>query len=689
MNGNPKPRLLDPGVAKPPVARRVPKVDAVHGETRVDEYFWLREKGAPEVVAYLEAENAYADAVMRPTEPLQEALYTEFLSRIKQTDLSVPYRFGEHWYYSRTEEGKQYPIMCRRLGEDGPEEITLDLNELAEGHSYLGLGAYAVSRDGSLLAYSLDTTGFRVYTLQVKNLETGEVLADRVTGVDTIAWAADDKTMFYTVEDEAKRPHRLYRHVLGTQDDELVYEEADRLYRLEVYRSRDWAYLFAVSSSSITTETRAISATSPTEPPRVLIPRETAHEYYVDHRDGLFYIRSNKGAVNFRVVTAPASDPTEANWSELVPHRPDVMIEDVDVFSGHCVLTARERGLPMLEVIELETGDRHAIAFDQPVYALSPENNPEFDTRLFRFQYQSFITPLSVYEYDLATRDRRLLKQTEVLGDFDPSRYAMERFFVTAGDGAQVPVSMVYRKELVRDGSRPALLYGYGSYGISISTSFNSARLSLLDRGVVFAVAHIRGGGELGKPWHDAGKLLVKQNTFTDFVECAEHLVREGYTSPDRLAIQGGSAGGLLMGAVCNMRPDLFASVLSQVPFVDVINTMLDDSLPLTVGEYLEWGNPNDPRFYAYMRGYCPYTNLEAKAYPAMLVKTSYNDSQVMYWEPAKYVARLRTLKTDDNPLLFKTNMGAGHHGASGRYDHLREIALDYAFVLASLGIGA
>ncbi len=679
---------LDLNAARPPVADKVPRQETLHGETWVDHYYWLREKANPKVTAYLEAENAYTVAVMKPTEAFQEALYQEILGRIQETDLTVPYRLDGFWYYSRTEAGKQYPINCRKRGSlDGQEEVTLDLNELAKGHKFLSRGAYAVSDDTHLLAYSTDVTGFRHYTLSIKDLRTGALLPDRIEKVNAVAWAADNKTLFYVTEDAAKRPYRLYCHTLGNPKDELVYEEKDELYRLSVRRSRDKTYLYAVSESSTTSEVRYLSADRPTESPRVVLPREDDHKYQVHHRDGLFYLRTNKDAKNYRLVTAPAADPRPSNWKELIAHRPAALLEAVDVFARHAVVAEREGGLPKLRVLDLGTGKDHTMAFPEPVYSVFAHTNPEFQTTAFRFNYQSLVTPASVFEYDLNSRKRTLLKQTPVRGGYDAGQYTSERIHATAADGTRIPISLVYRKGVKRDGSAPLLLYGYGAYGASLPVAFQSARLSLLDRGVIYAMAHIRGGKEMGETWHDQGKMLSKRNTFTDFIAAADHLVAAKYTTRDRLAIQGGSAGGLLIGAVVNQRPDLCKAAVLQVPFVDVINTMLDASLPLTVQEFLEWGNPRNKAEYDYLKSYCPYTNLAARDYPALLVQTSFNDSQVMYWEPAKYVAKLRATKTDRNPLLLKTNMAAGHGGASGRYDALREQAFTQAFVLSQLGI--
>jgi oligopeptidase B len=689
---------------QPPVARRHPVEHVIHGDPRIDDYAWLRDKNDPAVIAYLNAENAYTDAVLRDTEPFQEKLYQEMLGRILQTDLSVPYRLRGYLYFTRTEEGKQYPIHCRRRdAENAPEQLLLDLNALAKDHSFLSLGAFAVSDDNSLLAYSLDATGFRRYTLQIKDLRTGETLPVRIERVTSAAWAADNRTLFYTVEDETtKRSHRLYRHVLGAAEpDALLYEEHDERFRIDIERTRSGAFLLLTIASHTTSEVRYLSAAQPNAAFRLIAPREDNHEYYADHRPGpagdpsggIFYIRTNSGGRTFRLVTATVGDPQQDSWRDFIPNRPDVMLASAQAFASHLVLYEREGGLPYLRVVPLGGGARdplassERIAFTEPVYTASLGANPEFVTNHLRFQYESFITPRSVFDYDLRTGEQILRKQQPVLGGYDPTQYASELVLARAPDGTTVPLSIVYRRDATRDGSAPLLLYGYGSYGISVPVNFSSNRLSLLDRGVIYAIAHVRGGGELGKPWHDAGRMHKKRNTFTDFITSAERLIALRYTTPDRLIIEGGSAGGLLMGAVANLRRDLFRIVISHVPFVDVLNTMLDASLPLTVGEYEEWGNPQIAEDYFYMKSYCPYTNLERKAYPTMLVKTSLNDSQVMYWEPAKYVAKLRTLKTDANPLLLKINMGAGHGGASGRYDYLREIALDYAFLLRELGI--
>jgi oligopeptidase B len=675
---------------KSPVARRIPKVDVVHGERRVDDYAWMRDKADPAVAAYLEAENAYADAAMASTTPLQETLYREMLGRILETDMGVPYRKGDFLYYSRTEEGKQYPIYCRKRGVDAPEEVTLDLNALAAGHTFMSLGAYAVSDDGAFLAYAVDVTGFRQYTLAVKDLRTGQTLPDAAERVGSVAWAADDATLFYTVEDEqTKRQYQLWRLRLGAAEPVVVFEEGDEAFNIGVGRTRSRAYLVLGVGSHTTSEAWILPAETPEAEWRLVAPRIPEQEYEIDHHGDLLYLRVNDVGRNFRLVSAPVAGPGRDAWTEVVPHRHDVMLEGLDFFRDHYVLWERQDGLPQIRVTSLRDGRSHRVSFPEPVYSLFPSANAEWDATLYRFSYQSLVTPSAAFDYDMETRERTLLKEQPVLGGYDRTAYVSERVHATASDGTAVPVSLVYKKGAPRDGTAPCLLTGYGAYGFPMPITFSSNRLSLLDRGVVYAIAHVRGGGDLGKPWHDDGRMMHKRNTFTDFIACAELLVREGYTGPKSLAIEGGSAGGLLMGAVSNMRPDLFRAVISRVPFVDVINTMLDESLPLTVAEFEEWGNPKKKEEYDYITTYCPYTNLEAKAYPAMLVKTSFNDSQVMYWEPAKYVARLRTLTTGSSVVLLKTNMAAGHGGASGRYDHLREIAFDDAFLLTELGLGA
>jgi oligopeptidase B len=706
-----------------PIARKQHTETRLHGAVLSDDYAWLRDKEDPEVTAYLEAENAYAEACMAPLAGLREELYREMLSHVKQTDVSVPFLDRGWWYLTRTEEGRQYAIHCRRrdtpgaadtpqmLGAPGldsetwetsslktgdvhDEQVLLDGNQLAEGHAFFAIGATDITDDGRWLAYSTDTTGFRQYTLHIKDLATGETLPYEVERVGSAVWAADNRTLFYTVEDEEqKRQFQLWRHALGTPlaEDVLVYQDDDERFNLGAGRTRDGKFLVVESASHTTTESRVLPAGEPLGTFTLISPRQDEHEYSIDHRNGLWFIRTNDQGRNFRLVTAPVASPGREHWTEVIPHRDNVMIEEVDLFAGFFVACEREDGLPRLRIWRFAGNGPDAvaaseIAFPEPVYSAHPHINRVFATATFRYAYQSLVTPASVYEYDLASGSSTLLKQLEIPGGFDRSLYASERVHATAEDGAQVPVSLVYRKDRCTGGN-PLYVYGYGSYGYALPIGFSGNRLSLLDRGVVMAYAHIRGGGDLGKPWHDAGKMLVKRNTFTDFIAAVEHLTAAGYGDAARVAIEGGSAGGLLMGAVVNLRPDLFRAVLSHVPFVDVMNTMLDATLPLTVPEYEEWGNPNEETYFRYMLSYSPYDNLKAGSYPAMLVKTSLHDSQVMYWEPAKYVAKLRTLKTDNNPLLLVTNMQAGHGGSSGRYDYLKEIAFDYAFLLRELGL--
>ena len=682
----------------PPIARREPKQTELHGAILVDDYAWLREKESPEVTAYLEAENAHAEAVMAPLAALREQLYQEMLSHIKQTDVSVPYRDGAWWYYSRTEEGLQYSVYCRKADiANAPEQIILDGNALAEGHSFMSVGDTDITDDGRWLAYSVDHTGFRQYTLHIKDLTTGEALDGAVQRVGSIVWAADNRTLFYTVEDEEqKRQYQLWRHELGSDHstDKLVFEEPDERFNLSAGRTRDGKFLIMEAGSHTTTESRFLPTEAngaPGDEWTLVAAREDDQEYSIDHRHGLWFIRTNDRGRNFRLVTAPVATPGREFWTELLAHRSNVMLEDIDLFERFFVSCEREDGLPRLRLWSFTANDRaiqsNEIRFPEPVYSASPHINREFDATCFRYAYQSLVTPSSVYEYDIATNNSTLLKQLEVPGGFDRELYASERVFATASDGVAVPVSLVYRKDQRKAGENPLYVYGYGSYGYSLPIGFNANRLSLLDRGVVMAYAHIRGGGDLGKPWHDAGKMLVKRNTFTDFITAVEYLTASGYADPTRVAIEGGSAGGLLMGAVTNLKPQIFRAVLSHVPFVDVMNTMLDASLPLTVPEYEEWGDPNHAEYFQYMLSYSPYDNLKPGSYPAILVKTSLHDSQVMYWEPAKYVAKLRTLKTDAHPLLLVTNMQAGHGGASGRYDYLKEIAFDYAFLLRELSL--
>ena len=672
----------------PPVAKKVPVAMTKFGDRRVDNYFWLREKADPAVIDHLEAENAYTDAVTKPLEGFRDRLYKEMLARIKETDESVPYRRHGWWYYTREVEGLQYPIYCRRRGSmEATEEVMLDVNELASGKAYTGVDFWEVSPDGNYLAYGADFTGYREYTVHVKDLRTGEMLRDRLERVDDMTWAGDSATLFYVQQNAAKRPDRMFRHRLGAAKDELVWEEKDELFDLNVGATRSEEWIVATSSSKDTSEVRVLPAARPETALRTVARRRTGHEYYVDHHGSEFWIRTNDKGRNFRLVRAPVTDPAPKNWKQVLPHRKPVMLEDVDLFRSFWVAKERDDGVLKLRVTDFATGDFHYIAMPEPVYSTGAGTNAEYDTGAFRFVYQSYVTPRTVYDYDVAKRSRTLLKQQPVLGGYEPQEYDSAMLMATAQGGTKVPVSLVWKKALRKGGPQPLLLYGYGSYGYPMDVHFSSTRLSLLDRGMVFAVAHVRGGGDRGRLWYDEGKLAKKMNTFTDFIAAAEHLVATQWTAADRLVIEGGSAGGLLVGAAANLRPELFRAVVSQVPFVDVVTTMLDATLPLTTQEYLEWGNPNREKDYRTIRAYSPYDNIAPKAYPAMLVEASLNDSQVPYWEAAKYVAKLRELRTDANVVLLKTILGAGHGGASGRYDALKELAFTYTFILDQVGL--
>ena len=678
-------------MASPPSADKQPKTLSLHGDDRVDDYFWLRYRDDPSVMAYLEAENDYTKAVMAHTEGLQTALYDEMLARIQETDLSVPYRKGDYYYYSRTETGKAYPIYCRKAGSlDAPETVLLDQNALAEGHDFFALGLFDVSPNHQLLAYSVDTAGSERYTLFFLNLATGHLYPETIleTGYG-FAWGNDNQTVFYTLMDEANRPFKLMRHRLGSavSDDELVYHEADEFYFLSVGKTRSDAYILLELGSKITSEVHYLDANQPEGKFQVIQPRSSGIEYQVEHHSDSFYIVTNDEALNFKLMRTPVTAPTKDNWQLVIPHREQVLLEGVSAFVKHLVIYEREAGLPTIRVRQLGSGEEHYIQFPDPTYSADEGSNPEFDTETLRFNYTSLVTPRSVFDYNLETQERELKKETPVLGGYDRTQYASERLMATAADGTQVPLSIVYKKGIAKDSANPLLLTGYGSYGFSYPAAFSSARLSLLDRGVVVAIAHIRGGSEMGRQWYEDGKFLKKKNTFTDFIACSEHLIAQGWTSPAHLAVMGGSAGGLLMGAVINLRPDLFKAVVAHVPFVDVVTTILDDHLPLSVMEREEWGDPNDKTFYDYMKSYAPYDNVEAKDYPNLLITAGLNDSRVAYWEPAKWTAKLRSLKTDQHHLLLKTNMGAGHGGASGRYDSLKETAFEYAFLFDQWGL--
>jgi len=674
----------------PPQAAKHPEVLQIHGDDRIDPYFWLRDAENPKTIAYLEAENAYTQAMLAHTEPLQAQLYQEMLGRIQETDLSVPYQKGEFFYYSRTEKGQSYAIFCRKRGSlTAPEEVLLDHNKLAEGKEYCELGVLQVSPDHKTLAYAIDTDGSERYTLYFLNLETFEQYPEEIPDVYYgLAWGNDSQTVFYTQVDEAHRPYRLWRHHLGqsAKTDHLVYEEADEAFYLSLGKSRSESYIFLNLGSKVTSEIWYLDANQPTESFQIIQPRSPGVEYQVAHHSDSFYLLTNQDALNFKLMKAPIADLSQ--WELVIPHRSEVFLEGVSAFADHLVIYERQRGLPMVRIRQLSTGAEHYITFPEPTYEVGEGNNPEFHTQVLRFSYTSLVTPSSVYDYDMVTQVRELKKETPVLGGYDRTQYRSDRMLATAADGTEVPISLVCRVDCDRSKPHPLFLTGYGSYGASYPVYFSSNRLSLLDRGVVMAIAHVRGGAEMGRGGYEAGKFLHKKNTFTDFIACAEHLIAKGWTTPAQLAISGGSAGGLLMGAVINLRPDLFHAVVADVPFVDVVTTILDPSLPLSVMEWEEWGNPNDPNYYTYMKSYSPYDNVVAQNYPAMLVTAGLNDARVKFWEPAKWVAKLRDLKTDHNLLLLKTNMGAGHGGASGRYDRLREIALEYAFLLDQWGLG-
>lgn len=685
------PVAADDVVTKPPVAATQPHSFDFHGSTIEDPWFWMKDKTNPEVIRYLEAENTYRESLTKHLEPFAETLYQEMLSHIKQTDLEVPVRDNSYWYYSRTQEGKQYPFFCRKQDSlEAAEEILLDVNQLAEGQKFMSAFPVGVSDNGQFFAYLTDTTGFREYYLSIKDLVTGKLVEDKFVKVAGFEWAGDNRTVFYIVEDEAKRAHQLFRHILGQPacSDVLVYDEKDELYTLEISRTRDKNYLVRTSESSTTSEQHFLKSATPLGDFRVIASRQEGVEYSADHRDGLFHIRTNKDdVVNFKWMTCDVAQPDSTQWKDFEAANLGVFIEDISLFKNFAVVTEREGGIPQLRVHNFGTANSYRISFPEPSYDVGLSSNPEFDVDTIRLSYNSLVTPPSVLAFNLVTQNRELLKATEVPGGFDAKNYTSERIEATAPDGVRVPISLVYRKGLIKDGKAPLFLSSYGAYGFSTDPTFSASRLVLLDRGVVFALAHIRGGSDMGYQWYLDGKLMKKKNTFTDFIACADQLVNDKYGARERLAIEGGSAGGLLIGAVVNLRSDLCKVAHLDVPFVDVINTMLDESIPLTVPEFLEWGNPQEAEAGRYMLEYSPYDNIEKKHYPTLLVTTSLNDSQVLFHEPAKYVAKMRALKADLNPLLLKCNMDAGHGGASGRYEALREKAYEYAVMLDQLGI--
>jgi oligopeptidase B len=675
-----------------PVAKKIPKSLTMHGDTRIDNYYWLNERENPEVIAYLEQENEYTRAMMKHTEELQAGLYDEIVGRIKQSDMSVPYKRNGYYYYTRFEEGKEYPVYCRKKGDlDAPEEVMLNVNELAEGYSYFHVAGISVSHDNRILAYGVDTVSRRQYTIWFKNLDNGTVYQDRISNTTgSVAWASDNKTAFYTAKDEVTlRPHKIFRHSMGSSPngDPLVYHEEDETFRTGVYLSKSMEYIMIGSFSSISTEYRFLPAANPLGQFRILQPRQKELEYYVSHYHDSFYIRTNHDAINFRLMRTDIANTGMNQWEEVIAHREDVMLEDFAVFNDFLALQERSGGLTGLRVMEQKGGDDHYIRFDEPIYMAYLSTNLDFDTHILRYGFTSLTISNSVYDYDMKSRESTLLKRQEVLGGYDPGEYVSERVFAVAADGEEIPVSMVYRKGLDSNGANPLVLYAYGSYGASMDPYFSSVRLSLLDRGFIYAIAHVRGGEEMGRRWYDDGKLLKKKNSFTDFISCAEMLIERGYTDPGKLFAMGGSAGGLLVGAVINMRPELFRGAIAAVPFVDVVTTMLDQNIPLTTGEYDEWGNPDNREYYDYMLSYSPYDNVAAKEYPALLVTAGLHDSQVQYWEPAKWVAKLRDMKTGDRLLLLQVNMDYGHGGASGRFEIYKETALEYAFLIDQAGI--
>ena len=674
------------------MVKKIPTRLEKHGHTRVDDYYWLRQRESAEVISYLNIENERAAKEMAHTRDFEERLFEEIKGRFKQTDMSVPYKRDDYYYYTRYEQGKEYPIYARKRDSlDRPEEIMLDVNALAEGHEFFSVGGTAVSSGQDILAYAVDIEGRRIHTVHLKNLSTGEILPDVLpTVTENLAWANDNKTLFYGKQDETTlRQFQIYRHVVGTDPamDQLVYQEDDETFVAYIFKTKSKKFLMIVSAQTISQEYRYLDADDPHGEFKIFLPREREHEYHIEHFHDRFIIRTNDHAKNFRLLSTPMEKPERKHWQEIIPHRDDVYLGDFELFKDYLVLEERTRGLTQIRIVPWSGGEDHYLQFDEPAYRASLGANLEFDTVTLRFEYTSMKTPQSIYDYNMATRQKALLKREEILGGFDPDHYMTERLFARAKDGTEIPISILYRKGMERDGRSSLLLYGYGSYGLSIDAAFASPRLTLVDRGFIFAIAHIRGGQEMGRQWYEDGKLLKKKNTFEDFIACAEFLIREQFTSTEKLFAMGRSAGGLLVGAISNMRPDLFKGIVAEVPFVDVMTTMLDASIPLTTGEYDEWGDPNQKEYYEYMLSYSPYDNVERKAYPAMLITGGVHDSQVQYWEPAKWAAKLRELKTDDNRLLLKTNMEAGHGGASGRFRRHHETAFSYVFLLDLAGI--
>ncbi len=677
-------------IMTPPSAKKIPHELTSNGHTRIDDYYWLNQRENDEVIAYLEAENAYTEAVMAPTEKLQEQLYNEILGRIQQTDMSVPYTLNGYSYYTRYEEGEEYPIYCRKDAQtdEAAEEILLNGNEMAKGYAFFQIGSFVVSNDNRLIAFATDTVSRRQYTIYFKDLHTGELFEDIIPNTSAnMVWANDNKTLYYTVKDENLRSYKIMKHILGESVDTEVFHEEDATYSCFVFKTKSRDYVVIGSYSTLSTEYRVQPAADPDQAFRIIQPRQRDLLYSIEHFGNYWYIRTNYNATNFRLMRTPLNKTELQYWEEVIPHRTDVLLENFEVFANHLALEERKNGLLQLRIRTWDGKQDYYLDFGEPAYMAYLSTNLDFNTNIVRYGYTSLVTPNSVFDFNMDSHEKTLLKQQEVLGGYDPTEYESERVYVTSHDGAMVPLSLVYKKGVERNGENPLVLYGYGSYGASMDAYFSISRLSLLDRGFIWAIAHIRGGEEMGRSWYEDGKLLKKKNTFLDFIACGDYLIDTQYTSTDRMFAMGGSAGGLLMGAVMNMRPDLWAGVIAQVPFVDVVTTMLDEDIPLTTGEYDEWGNPNEPEYYEYMLSYSPYDQVEVKDYPALLVTTGLHDSQVQYWEPAKWVAKLRELKTNDRTLILKTNMDFGHGGASGRFESIRETALEYAFMLQELGM--
>lgn len=677
---------------KPPAAEKIKKELTRHGHTRIDNYYYLNERHNSKVIAYLEAENAYTKAMMKHTEALQEKLFDEIVGRIKQTDMTVPYRQNAYYYFTKYEEGKEYPVYCRKKDADGAqEEIMLNVNEMAKGYSYYHVMGLRVSPDNRLLAFAVDTLSRRKYDICFKDLTTGKLLKDKISNTTgSLEWANDNNTVYFSIKDNTLRSYKIISHVLGNSadQDKEIFHEADETFSVYISKSKSQKYLFISSYSTLSSEYRFLDADNPGGEFQLVQPRERELEYSVEHAGNKFYIRTNHQAKNFRLMEAPINKPGKENWTEIIPHREDILLERMEIFNNYLVIQERKNGLIEIRIINRKDNSEHYIQFEEETYVAYLTANYELDTAVLRFGYTSLTTPPSTFDYNMKESTKILLKQEEVLGNFDKDNYHSERLYAESEDGVKIPISLVYKKGLIKDGNNPTLLYGYGSYGISSNPYFNSAILSLLDRGIVYAIAHVRGGQELGRQWYEDGKLLKKKNTFLDFIRCAEFLLDQKFTNPNKLFARGGSAGGLLIGAVINLRPDLFKGVLAAVPFVDVVTTMLDESIPLTTSEYDEWGNPNDKEYYDYMLSYSPYDNVERKNYPAMLVTTGLHDSQVQYWEPAKWVAKIREMKTDNNLLLLDTDMTSGHGGASGRFQRFKRTALEYAFILNLVEIG-